>query len=101
MNEDREEPHISSTLQWKDVTLPPSITEPELDEAIFSVLHQDWRKTASIIVRTDSVLKSRGIELDFEVTGARIRELAEGGQIDSQGTVSMWRHSEVRLRARS
>jgi hypothetical protein len=68
-----------------------------LDEAILSALHRDWRKTAFIIVKTVDALNGRGIELDFEVIGARIRELAERGQIDSQGTVSMWRHSEVRL----
>jgi hypothetical protein len=31
------------------------------------------------------------------VLGTRIQVLADTGRIDSQGNLSMWRHSEVRL----
>jgi hypothetical protein len=34
-----------------------------------------------------------------EIIGARIQDLAAQGQIESQGNLSMWRHSEVRLPA--
>ncbi len=94
-----EEPHISSTLRWDDVTLPPSVTVDGLDEVIFSKLDPNWRKTARIVGDVAVAYKRGSMLLDAGIIGARIQALAETGRIDSQGNLSMWRHSEVRLKA--
>ena len=99
MSDDREPPRISSTLRWKDVTLPQWLTADELDQVIFSKLNPNWRKTAMIIGDVVRAWKSRSMPVDEEIIGARIQALAEAGRIESQGNLSMWRHSEVRLSA--
>lgn len=99
MDGNKEEPHVSSTLQWQEVVLPSSVTEAELDAVILSVLERDWRKTAFIVGTSVGVLEERRIDLNAEIIGARIQQLAAQGRIESQGDLSMWRHSEVRLPA--
>ena len=96
---DYEVPRVSSTLRWEDVRLPDSIAVSDLDELIFSVMKPVWRKTAMMIVMTLKECEARAMPLDEKVIGARIAALAEAGRIDSQGDLSMWRHSEVRLPA--
>lgn len=98
MANDQEEPHVSSTLTWSEVRLPPSVTEADLDLVIFSVLKKDWRKTVMVISKTRDSYEARSIPLDLEIVGARIQALANAARIESQGNLSMWRHSEVRLR---
>ncbi|MDP2409555.1 MAG: DUF3658 domain-containing protein [Pseudolabrys sp.] len=98
MPDDPEEPHVSSTLKWQDVSLPQAVTESDLDAVILSVLQNDWCKTAMIISRTRNDYEARAIFLDLEIIGARIQVLADAVRIESQGNVSRWRHSEVRLR---
>jgi hypothetical protein len=93
---DHEEPSISSTLRWQSALLPPSVTETTLDEAILTAAGENWRKTALIIASVAQTFERRGIRLDVEIIGARIKELATTGRIDSHGNLSMWRHSEVR-----
>lgn len=92
----KEEPFISSTLLWRDASLPAQITEAELDAVILSEIARDWLKTARIILRSHKILEERGTRLDDDIIGARIQELARLGRIESQGNLSMWRHSEVR-----
>ena len=96
---DREEPHVSSTLRWEDVRLPDSVAVSDLDELIFSVMKSVWRKTAMVIAMTSKQCEARALTLDDKVIGARIAALADAGRIGSQGDLSMWRHSEVRLPA--
>lgn len=88
---------ISSFLKWEDVSLPPGISAADLDAAIFSVLETRWLKMARIITHAREQCDARGIPVDFDLIGARIQVLAEAGQLESQGNLSMWRHSEVRL----
>ena len=97
-NDKEEEPHVSSFLKWTDVTLPKSVTAGDLDEIIFLVLKRNWLKTGRIITDTATICKDRLMPIDYEVIGARIQFLADQGRIESQGNLSMWRHSEVRLR---
>ena len=96
--EEEEEPHVSSFLMWADVTLPKSVAVADLDEAILSVLKRDWLKTARIITRAATICNDRLVPIDYEVIGARIQALADDGRNEAQGNLSMWRHSEVRLR---
>lgn len=96
-----ERPVISSFLKWEDVSLSDSVSEEELDALILSTLHQNWRKTAMIVGKALELTKARGWQLDEETLSARIQYLADNGRIDSQGDLSKWRHSEVRLKAPS
>jgi Protein of unknown function len=92
-----EEDRISSTLRWKDVVLPASVTAADIDALIFPHLVENWRKVARIVGDVLTACNARSIPLSAEVIGARIRELAETGQIESAGNLTMWRYSEVRL----
>ena len=38
---DLEEDHVSSTLRWKDVVLPASVTESDVDKLIFAALKEN------------------------------------------------------------
>ncbi len=97
---DQEEPHISSTLRWEDVRLPDSVSVTDLDALIFSVMKEKWQKTAFVIAMASRQPNAHAMSLEYEVIGARIVALADAGQIESAGNLSMWRHSEVRLPAR-
>jgi hypothetical protein len=93
-----ERPAVSSFLLWEDVSLPDFVSEPELDALILSLLEPNWRKTAVIVGKAFELSKANGWPLDFKTFGARIQYLADRGQLDSQGDLSKWRHSEVRLK---
>jgi hypothetical protein len=92
-----EPPEVSSTLKWNDISLPSGISAAMLDAAIFAVLRPQWLKMARVLSDAEKQFDSRGISVDLELLGARIQVLADTGRIDSQGNLSMWRHSEVRL----
>jgi len=93
-----DEDDVCSTLRWKDVVLPASVTEPDVDKLIFAALKENWRKVAMIVGNVFQACKTRSIPLSDEAIAARIQELAENGQIESQGNLTKWRYSEVRLR---
>ncbi len=98
--EENPEDRICSTLRWGDVSLPLSVTEADLDALIFSELAERLLKVARVVSRVFDTLKARSIDLSHEVIAARVRELAETGRIESVGNLTMWRHSEVRLKHR-
>jgi len=85
----------ASVLTWDEVSLPPSITESDLDGLVFSLLKPDWRKMAMILAQSSQ--RCEELSLPLEVVAARIRALAEDGRIDHQGDLRRWRASEVRL----
>jgi hypothetical protein len=93
---DKEPPHIISTLRWEEVSLPTSISEADIDQIIFSVLHSQWRKTAAIVGMALERCKELGLPISDEVLAARLGALAEADHLESQGDLRMWRHSEVR-----
>jgi Protein of unknown function len=95
---DFEEDHVSSTLRWKDVVLPASLTKSDVDKLIFAAPKENWRKVAMIVGNVFQTCEARSIPLSDEVIAARIQELAENGLIESQGNLTKWRYSEVRLR---
>ena len=72
-------------------------TNSQIDEVIFSVLKPNWRKVAMILTQTHAVFESRHIDIDYDVIASRIEALSEAERIDSQGNLSNWRGSEVRL----
>ena len=93
-----EHPHISSTLRWKDVSLPDSISEADIDALIFEVLTPRLQKVAMVITKVFERCQARAIPISTEMLGARIVALAEAGRIEGAGNLRIWRHSEVRLR---
>jgi hypothetical protein len=99
MRKDPEE-RICSTLRWSEVSLPPSTTKDDLDAVIFSEMAERLLKVARIIARVFETLEARSIHVSHEAIAARVRELAETGRIESAGNLTMWRHSEVRLKVR-
>jgi hypothetical protein len=97
-----EEDRVSSTLRWKDVVLPTSVTAADIDELIFAELEEPyWRKVARVVSRCLTIFETRSIPISTEMIAARVQELAESGQIESQGNLTMWRYSEVRRRTHS
>ena len=94
---DREEPQISSTLRWQDASLPESISVADLDALILSTLKPQWRKMAMVVGKVGQACEEQSTPLECEIVAARIQALAEASQIESQGDLRMWRHSEVRL----
>jgi len=78
--------------------LPIGFSEADLDALILAVLKPTWQKTAVVITKTKDQCNARGLSIDLEVVGARILTLAESQRIESAGNLSMWRHSEVRLK---
>jgi hypothetical protein len=94
----REFPEINSSLRWEDVLLPPTVSEKDVDQIIFSIVTSRWQKMAAVVWLT----VNRGEELGFRVTdemfAARVQALVEEGPLKSQGDLRKWRHSEVRLK---
>jgi Protein of unknown function len=95
---DRERPVVSSLLRWEDVVLPANVSEADLDAAIFSALTPRWQKTAMVVGKALKLCKAQIIEATAEILAARVGALARLGRLESEGNLTMWRHSEVRLK---
>ncbi len=91
---------VCSTLTWKDVVLPLSVSEAALDALIFAETDKSWLKVARIVGKVFQTLETRCIRLPMDIIAARIAKLVEVGRLESQGNLTMWRHSEVRLAAK-
>jgi hypothetical protein len=89
--------HISSVLRWEDVSLPTSVTEADIDSAIFAALRPRLMKVARIIGDVLKSFEARKLPISDEIIGARILALAEAGRIEGAGDLQMWMHSEVKL----
>jgi hypothetical protein len=75
------------------------MTSPEIDSAILAVAKTSWRKVAMIIMQAAERLGPALPEGDpgYEMVAKRIQALVKAGRLTSQGKLSRWRHSEVRL----
>jgi hypothetical protein len=89
---------ISSDRRWEDVTLPPSISEADLDAAILSKLRPHFLKVAKVISDVVRAFDEQGLSIDAETISARIRLLADIDRIEGVGDLRKWRFSEVRLK---
>ena len=94
-----ETPVISSLLTWEDVSLPPSVSEADLDAIIFPELSRFSRKMALVIGNAVSRCKALDLPISDEMIGARLIALAEAGRIEGLGDLRKWRHSEVQLKS--
>lgn len=74
----------------------------EIDSAILSVTEKSWRKVAMVIVKAADYLGDcipvgqRG----HRMIARRVNALVKSGDLVSEGDISDWRHSEVRLPGR-
>jgi hypothetical protein len=70
-----------------------------IDDAILAVAEVYWLKVASIIMKAAQRLGGELPEGDdgYRLIAARIAALVRGGRLVTQGDISKWRHSEVRL----
>jgi hypothetical protein len=90
---------INTKRRWKDIVLPESVSEADLDSMIFSALSSRWQKTAMVIGNVLKSCQTLALPIDDEVLGARIVALAEADRLEGQGDLRKWRFSEVRLNA--
>jgi hypothetical protein len=77
-----------------------SISQAQLDEMILSYVRNDWRKTAFIIVRVSHECDDKKLSITDDMIFERIVSLRDSGTPESQGNLSKWLHSEIRLSAR-
>lgn len=91
-------PTISSDLRWKDVRLPKSVSEADLDAIIFSILTSRRQKAAMVIGKAMTHCREHNLPINDEIFGARIEVLAESGRIEGFGDLRLWGHSEVKLK---
>jgi Protein of unknown function len=68
-----------------------------IDELIISLITPNWQKVAMVIAKALRLSEDRGLEIGDHALAARIDALCTEGRVESQGNLSNWRHSEVRL----
>jgi hypothetical protein len=75
------------------------MTSSELDNAILEVAEAHWRKVAIVIMKAAGQLGPGLPEGDagYHMIAERIAVLVGAGRLASQGDISRWRHSEVRI----
>jgi hypothetical protein len=82
-----------------------ALSHQDVDGLILSFAKVQWRKVAMIISQVLCEYRRRGVDIDevgvadriCDGVAERIRALVEDGQLEAQGNLSRWRHSEVRL----
>ena len=89
---------VDSKLTWKQVQLPPAVTEADIDDTIFSVMKPVFQKVAMVIIRSLKRCEELAFPVDDQVIAARLRLLADAGRIEGAGDLRKWRFSEVRLK---
>jgi hypothetical protein len=75
------------------------MTSSQIDSAILAVAQTSWMKVAMIIVKAAERLGPALPDADprYEMIAQRLEALVQAGRLTSQGELSRWRHSEVRL----
>jgi hypothetical protein len=75
------------------------MTSAVIDSAILAVAQTSWRKVAMVIAKAAERLGPTLPAGDFgyEMIAQRVEALVKVGRLASQGELSRWRYSEVRL----
>jgi hypothetical protein len=75
------------------------MTPNQIDQAVLAVSESGWRKVAMIILKAADRLGPDLPEGDpgYDMIAQRVEALVAAGRLVSQGNLSRWRHSEVRL----
>ena len=71
----------------------------EVDQAIMLAAKDRWLKVARIVAEVGHSDAEGSTEYAF--IADRIAALVKAGELEAQGNLSNWRHSEVRLPAKS
>jgi hypothetical protein len=77
-----------------------SMTTPTndlIDELIMSLITPNWQKVAMVIAKALRLSEDKKMDISDHVLAARISALCAQDRLESQGDLSNWRHSEVRL----
>jgi hypothetical protein len=91
-------PEINSELRWDQVSLPPAVSETDLDGLILSVMSPYWQKMAMALGTAVGRCRELGWPISKEALAARIHVLVESDRLEGAGDLRIWRHSEVRLK---
>lgn len=75
--------------------------DQELDSLILSLAKPRWQKTAMIIAKALDRREPGSSDEPAEEVAWRIQRLVETNRLESQGDLSRWRYSEIRLPASS
>lgn len=73
------------------------MSDSDIDAAILECSEPYWMKVAMIITRASKKLTGTLDDELMERIGGRIQILAATNQLASQGDLTKWRYSEVRL----
>ena len=71
-------------------------SESDIDEALMASVQGHWRKGARVLVLAADKLGWDSDD-DFNRLARRVEVLTADRQLEAQGDLSRWRHSEVRL----
>jgi hypothetical protein len=74
-----------------------STSDQHIDGLILSFARAQWQKVAMVISKVLLDYKHNTIDVNDHHIADRISALVAAGKLQSQGNLSRWRHSEVRL----
>jgi hypothetical protein len=74
-----------------------ALSHQNVDALILSFAKMQWLKVAMIISKVVDECRRRGVDINCHDIARRICALVEGGQLEAQGDLSLWRRSEVKL----
>jgi hypothetical protein len=79
--------------------MTPSLNS-RLDQLILSVAKPKWQKVAMVIIKAQQIAEKTDLKTSDGAFASRIGALCTDGRLESQGNLSKWRYSEVRLPAK-
>ncbi|RVD17118.1 MULTISPECIES: hypothetical protein [unclassified Mesorhizobium] len=71
--------------------------DSDIDRAIMQMVMDRWRKTAMVLAKTEEALRKAGVQVSWDDIAGRLEALDARGDIESQGDLTLWHNSEVRL----
>jgi hypothetical protein len=74
-----------------------ALSHQNVDGLILAFAKVQWRKEAMIISQVLGECRRLGINVDEYGVAERVCALVQDGQLEAQGDLSRWRHSEVKL----
>ena len=74
-----------------------ALSPQDVDALILSFAKVQWRKVAMIMSQVLHQCRDSGVDVEADSVAERVCALVENGQLEAQGNLSRWRHSEVKL----
>jgi hypothetical protein len=76
-----------------------TVSDSDIDDAILAVVKPSWRKVAFIVGRAAKHVGGEFAEKEdaYQIVARRIQALAADGRLASQGNLTKWRFSEVKI----